>query len=183
MPVLLVILIAICTSFSAAYAQQSETLLDAQGRPLDDPRYDKIRTLDEAQELGISQYRAGKFELAYKTLSEPARHGYKRAQHSLALMHLSGEFVDKNILIGTALMGLAAEGGDKRLDKEYQKLLKAIPEKYRTLVAEQTDYYIARYGAQAQGVVCDRIRLPGSNRTSFQCSKQLGTYEEYAWVP
>ena len=72
-----------------------EELLDAQGHRLDDPEYDLIRKLYEDEARGISQYRAEKFEKAYATLSEPARHGFKRAQHTLALMHIEGQAVEK----------------------------------------------------------------------------------------
>ena len=116
-------------------------------------------------------------------MAEAARHGLKRAQHSLALMHINGLSVTKNVLIGVALFGLAAESGERKLQREYEKAVKALPKKYHNLVREQTDYYIARYGMAVQGVHCSLVKRVGSNLKSMLCLKQPGQYDVWDWAP
>ena len=157
--------------------------LDARGRPLNDSIYDGIRQLEERELRGIELYRAEKYEPAYETLAEPARHGLKNAQHSIALMHLMGQGIKKNLLVGTALFGLAAESGDRKLKREHKNLMKAIPKKYKSVVQAQTDYYIQRYGMAAQGIKCERVKNTGSNLMSMLCQKQPGNYKDNPWTP
>jgi TPR repeat protein len=162
---------------------QFESIVDSQGHRLDDPRYDLIRALNEQEERGIGLFRAGEYEVAYEVLSEPARHGLKRAQHSIALMHIAGQSVEKNVLIGIALLGLAAESGDRKLKKEYNAAVKTLQKKYQTLVRAQTDYYIQRYGMQVQGVACRKVKRTDSNLKVMKCLKQPGEYEDHPWAP
>jgi len=161
----------------------SEILLDSQGHRFDDARYDAIRELHNQEQRGIAKYRAGDYKEAYSLLAESARKGLKRSQHSLALMHIAGQAVAKNILVGVALLGLAAESGDGQLKKEYAKAVKAIPDKYQKLVGEQTQYYIARYGMAAQGIVCAKVKRTDSNFKTLKCYKQLGDFKDRAWKP
>ena len=158
-------------------------VLDNKGRPLNDSRFDAVRALEQQEERGLALYRSEKYEEAYANLSSPASRGLKSSQQAIALMHLNGQSVSANLLIGTALLGLAAESGDKKLEKEYEKLLKQVPEKYRLLVTEQTAYYIERYGTTAQGIECSRVKKPSSNFSTTVCLKQPGTYTEYEWAP
>jgi len=182
----LTIYILLCAGLaSQTHAEEShfEGMLDAQGHRLDDPRYDLIRTLNEQEERGIGLFRAGDYSAAYELLSEPARNGLKRAQHSIALMHLKGQSVDKNPLIGIALLGLAAESGDRKLEREYKAAIKTLPEKYQKLVRAQTEYYVQRYGMQAQGISCRKVKKTDSNLKAMKCVKQPGVYEDHAWAP
>ncbi len=171
------------TTTQAAIESIETNVLDSKGRPKDDPRYMEIRVLEEKEQRGVSLYRSGKHEKAYEVLSEPARLGLKRAQHSIALMHIQGQSVQKNLLIGTALFGLAVESGDRKLLQEHAKLLKLIPEKFISLVHKQTEYYIERYGMEAQGIVCTKEKPIGSHLPVMECRKQPGTYKEYPWAP
>ncbi|MCZ6887161.1 MAG: hypothetical protein O7H39_01605, partial [Gammaproteobacteria bacterium] len=115
---------------------------DDQGINANDPALAAIRRLQESEELGIQLYRNGSYERAYEILSETARQGFKDSQHAMAMMYIRGEGVDKNPLIGTALFGLAAESGDRTLQRDYGKLLKSIPDKYRAVVEAQVAFYI-----------------------------------------
>ena len=160
-----------------------EFTVDEQGHRLDDSRYDLIRKMSDQEKRGLRRHRQGEYADAYALLSDPARHGFKGAQHSLALMHIAGQSVDKNVLVGIALLGLAAESGDRKLEKEYAAAVKSMPEKYQQLVRDQTQYYIQRYGMEAQGVSCNKVKMPDSNLKVMRCLKQPGTYEEYAWAP
>ncbi len=171
------------TTTRAAIESMETNVLDSKGRPKDDPRYMEIRTLEEQEQRGVSLYRSGKYEKAYEVLSEPARLGFKRAQHSIALMHIQGQSVQKNLLIGTALFGLAVESGDRKLLKEHAKLLEMIPEKFTSLVKKQTEYYIERYGMEVQGIICTREKPSGSHFTVVECRKQPGNYKGYPWAP
>jgi hypothetical protein len=136
----------------------------------------------EAQERrGLYLYGSESYDRAYELLSDPARRGYKGAQHAMALMHIKGESVEKNVLIGTALMGLAAESGDRQLKRDYANLLQSVAKKYRSLVEAQVSYYIARYGMQAQGIHC-AIPDP-SVSVKLECWKEPGDYTEYPWKP
>ena len=116
-------------------------------------------------------------------LSDTARQGFKPSQHTLALMHINGQSVEQNVLVGIALLGLAAESGDRKLKKEYSGALKKIPKKYQSLVEEQTNYYIQRYGTKVQGVACSKVKRADSNMKMMQCIKQPGKYEDFAWTP
>ena len=160
-----------------------EKVLDKHGYPLDDPRYEDIRGWLDAEERGLALYRAESYQDAYPALAEAARHGFKRAQHNIALMHINGHGVEKNPLVGVALLGLAAENGDRRLKSDYEKGIKALPKKFHELIREQTKYYIARYGMEAQGVSCRKVKRPGSNMKETRCVKQPGEYEVWDWTP
>lgn len=168
---------------AGAAVSNFETLVDEQGYPLDDPRYDDIRIWFENEQNGLRLYRSKSYDQAYPQLAEAARHGFKEAQHGIALMHINGHGVEKNVLVGVALLGLAAESGDRTLKREYNKGLKAIPEKFRKLVRDQTEYYKARYGMDVQGIACDRIARPGSNMKVTRCLKQPGEYQTWDWAP
>ena len=178
--VLLLLLIQAPITFAQEF---NDDLLDAQGYPLADPEYEDIRKWFEEERLGLSLYRSKDYGKAYAHLAEAARHGFKRAQHNIAIMHINGEGVEKNPLIGVALLGLAAESGDRKLKKEYEKGVKALPKKFQKLVRDQTDYYIARYGMSAQGVSCRREKRPGSNMKYMRCVKEPGQYEVWDWAP
>ncbi len=164
-------------------AENVDYVLDAKGRNLNDPDFALIRDWEAQETRGLEQYRTEDFAGAYQTLTEPARRGLKRSQHALALMHLQGQGVDRNPLVGTALFGLAAESGDKKLNREYKKLLKSLPKKYHDVVEAQKAYYIERYGMDAQGVSCQSIKQVGSNLRTMECVKEPGEYPDVAWQP
>jgi uncharacterized protein YecT (DUF1311 family) len=178
-----VVAAALLSPTALGQTPNAEHVLDDKGRPLQDSRYDVIRALEEEEQVGLDLYRGEQYQQAYARLSLPASRGLKASQHAIALMHLKGQSVAANILVGTALFGLAAESGDKKLEKEYQKLLKQVPDKYRSLVVEQTAYYIARYGRSAQGIDCAKTKKPGSNFSTMTCLKQPGDYQEHEWAP
>jgi hypothetical protein len=181
-----VALVMLCAQvLSPAYAQVSASheILDAQGHKLNDPRYELIRVLNDQEEHGLRLFRAGDYAAAYEVLSEPARHGLKRAQHSIALMHIEGQSLDKNPLIGIALIGLAAESGDRKLEREYREAIKTLPKKYRELVLAQTDCYVQRYGMKAQGIPFRKVKRTDSDMKVMKCVKEPGEFEDHAWVP
>ncbi len=174
-----------CNATNAAFGAETtfETLVDKQGHPLDDPRYDLIRKMHEQEERGLTAFRSEDYTRAYELLAEPASHGFKSAQHCLALMHINGHAVEQNVLVGVALLGLAAESGDWQLKKDFKAALKKIPKKYQQPVKDQTAYYIARYGMAAQGVSCEKAKQTGSNMSSMVCIKEPGEYQHYDWAP
>ncbi len=89
-----ILLTSLC--LSATIAQEfNEQILDQQGYPLDDPRYADIRKWFEAEQLGLSLYRSEEYEQAYLQLATAAQHGFKQAQHNIAIMHINGEGVEK----------------------------------------------------------------------------------------
>ncbi len=181
--------VTVCLVFSClcmglhAGTTQFETLVDNHGYPVNDPSYADIRAWLDQEERGLSLFRAKNYERAYPLLAEAARHGLKRAQHSLALMHINGHSVTKNVLIGVALLGLAAESGERKLQREYEKAVNSLPKKFRKPVRDQTDYYIARYGMAVQGVNCSLVKQAGSNLKRMLCLKQPGQYKVWDWAP
>ena len=94
-----------------------------------------------------------------------------------------GEGVERHPLKGVALLGLAAESGDRGVRRQYKTALEKVPDKYRDMVEAQVQVYIERYGMEAQGVTCVRKRKPQSHFFGMDCSKQLGEYEVVPWVP
>ena len=162
---------------------RSEMLLDAQGYRLDDPRYDDIRLWHEKEMNGVALFRTKEYPDAYAALAIAAKHGYKRAQQTLAIMHLNGHAVEKNLLVGVALLGLAAESGDRKLKRQFNEAVESLPPKFQPLVREQTAYYIARYGMQAQGVSCNLVKQLSSNLKKMRCIKQPGNYQVWDWAP
>lgn len=148
-----------------------------------DPRYQEVKALFAAEQRGVDFYRAEAFEKAYAELSEPAAKGLKRAQHLMGLMHLRGEGVEKRPLKGVALLGLAAENGDRMVKRQYDEALKRVPEQYRDVVQQQVQFYIARYGMAAQGVTCKRTRRPQSHFSAMDCDKAVGDYPVFPWQP
>ena len=174
---------AILSAAAFAASERFDAIVDEHGYPIEDPRYDEIRTWHASQQEGLALYRREAFEAAYPVLAEPARHGFKEAQHAISLMHIKGQGVEKNVLVGVALLGLAAESGDRKLVREYKKSVKALPERFRDLVRAQTEYYIERYGMKAQGVSCNQVKQAGSNLKQLKCVKQPGSYQNWAWNP
>ncbi len=156
---------------------------DAHGFDRLDPRYAFVTEMHDREDRGVRLYRAKEYKAAYEVLAEPARHGLKRAQHSIALMHIQGQSVEKNVLIGIALLGLAAESGDRKLQKEYAAAVKSLPQKFQLPVREQTQFYVQRYGMEAQGVACRKVKRTDSNFRMMKCFKQPGVYEDHAWAP
>ena len=181
-PNVLAIMCAAVAMTATAAELNFDSFLRADGYPLD-PAYDEVRRLHELEEQGLQLYRATSYQRAYKILSDPARHGMKRAQHAIALMHLNGEGIEKNPLVGVALLGLAGENGDSKLQRQYEKALKKLPKKYQPLVKQQVDYYVARYGTEVQGVACRRMATTGSNLKYTLCIKYPGEYELWEWTP
>lgn len=148
-----------------------------------DPASQAIARLQAQEEIGVTLFRSGDFDRAYEVLSETARHGFKDSQHAMALMYLRGQGVERHPLKGAALLGLAAESGDKTRKREYEKALLAIPEQYREVVQQQVDFYVGRYGMQAQGITCSMKKRPQSNLRAMECLKAPGVYDEYPWDP
>ena len=148
-----------------------------------DPRYQKIRDLFTLEERGIELYRVKDFLGAYEALEVPAANGLKTAQGIMALMVLRGEGTEKHPLKGVALLGLAAESGDRGTRRQYRQALDKVPKQFRETVEAQVQVYIERYGMEAQGITCKRTRRPQSHFTVMDCSKQLGDYEVLPWVP
>ena len=148
-----------------------------------DPRYQQVKALFAAEQRGVDLYRAQAFEKAYAELSEPAAKGLKRAQHLMGLMHLRGEGVERRPLKGVALLGLAAETGDRAVKRQYTEALKRVPEQYRDVVQQQVQFYIARYGMAAQGITCKRTRRPQSHFSAMDCDKAVGDYPVFPWQP
>ena len=148
-----------------------------------DPRYQEVKALFAAEQRGVDLYRADSFEKAYAELSEPAAKGLKRAQHLMGLMHLRGEGVEKRPLKGVALLGLAAEAGDRMVKRQYSEALKRVPDEYRDVVQQQVQFYIDRYGMAAQGITCKRTRKPQSHFSAMDCDKAVGDYAVFPWQP
>ena len=148
-----------------------------------DPHHQEVKALFAAEQRGIDLYRAGAFERAYSELAEPAAKGLKVAQQLMGLMYLRGEGVEKHPLKGVALLGLAAETGDKTVERQYSEALKRVPDQFRDVVRQQVQFYIARYGMAAQGISCKRTRKPQSHFTAMDCDKAPGDYEVYPWAP
>ena len=175
---------------SAGSAQAAEAVVgggefDDQGLSAHDadPRYQEVKALFAAEQRGVDLYRAEAFEKAYAELSEPAAKGLKRAQHLMGLMHLRGEGVEKRPLKGVALLGLAAENGDRMVKRQYDEALKRVPEQFRDVVQQQVEFYIARYGMVAQGITCKRTRRPQSHFSAMDCDKAVGDYPVFPWQP
>ncbi len=175
--------IATLVAVSPCAEDNIESRFDSRGRDGYDPSVLLIHRWEADERQGLYLYNNASYERAYEVLSEPARRGLKGAQHAMALMHLDGRVVEKNVLVGTALMGLAAESGDRQLERDYAKLLKSVPDKYGALVEAQVVYYIERYGMAAQGIRCARETAPASNIRKLVCWKQAGQYADYPWAP
>ena len=182
---LMAALVAGAGSVQAAEAVVGGGEFDDQGLSAHDadPRYQEVKALFAAEQRGVDFYRAEAFEKAYAELSEPAAKGLKRAQHLMGLMHLRGEGVEKRPLKGVALLGLAAENGDRMVKRQYDEALKRVPEQYRDVVQQQVQFYIARYGMAAQGVTCKRTRRPQSHFSAMDCDKAVGDYPVFPWQP
>ena len=154
-----------------------------QGIDARNPLYERITYLEEQETLGLRYYSSGNFERAYTVLSEPASEGFKDSQQAMALMYLKGDGVEQHQLKGAALLGLVAENGDKKITRQYNKMLKAFPENVRKLVEQQTAYYKQRYGMQAQGITCVRNKQAFSHFSDIDCVKKPGEFTVYAWNP
>lgn len=148
-----------------------------------DPQYEEIRLLFLAEERGADLYRVGDFEAAYNELEAPAANGLKIAQQLMAFMYMRGEGVEKHLPKGVALLGLAAESGDRTVRRQYRKALGAVPDQYRDVVQQQVAYYIERYGMEAQGITCKRANRPQSHFMAMDCTKEIGDYPDHPWVP
>ncbi len=148
-----------------------------------DPQYEEIRLLFRAEERGMDLYRVGDFEAAYRELESPAANGLKIAQQIMAFMYMRGEGVEKHPAKGVALLGLAAESGDRSVRRQYRKALNAVPDQYRDVVQQQVAYYVKRYGMEAQGITCKRANRPQSHFLSMDCTKEVGDYPDHPWAP
>lgn len=148
-----------------------------------DPQYEEVRLLFLAEERGMDLYRVGDFEGAHKELEAPAANGLKIAQQLMAFMYMRGEGVQKHPAKGVALLGLAAESGDRGVRRQYRKALDAVPDEYRDVVEQQVQFYIERYGMAAQGVTCKRANRPQSHFMAMDCTKAPGDYPDHPWAP
>ena len=148
-----------------------------------DPQYEEVRLLFLAEERGADLYRVGDFEAAYRELEAPAANGLKIAQQIMAFMYMRGEGVEKHPAKGVALLGLAAESGDRSVRRQYRRALGAVPDQYREVVEQQVAYYIERYGMEAQGITCKRANRPQSHFMAMDCTKEVGDYPDHPWAP
>ena len=180
---LIFLILAVMSSSLFAVPQDDLNQRDPHGFDRLDPRYILVIEMHDREDRGVRLYRAGKYKAAYELLAEPARHGLKHAQHSIALMHIQGQSVEKNVLIGIALLGLAAESGDRKLQKEYAAAVKSLPQKFQQPVCDQTQFYVQRYGMEVQCVACRKVKRTDSNFKEMECLKQPGVYEDHAWAP
>ncbi len=183
------VLVALALAGAGALAADSgqEAMPELAGNSITaqsmDPRYEEVRLLFLAQERGMDLYRVGDFEGAHKELEAPAANGLKIAQQLMAFMYMRGEGVQKHPAKGVALLGLAAESGDRSVRRQYRKALGAVPDEYRDVVEQQVQFYIERYGMATQGITCKRANRPQSHFMAMDCTKEPGDYPDHPWVP
>ena len=142
------------------------------------PDYERSDNLEPEVELmykreasGLKQYDRGDYEAAFEQLSETAIQGLKKSQYILAFMFLKGEYVDKNILLGMAWLGVAAESEDKEWVEQYNNLYANFNEAQQAMVDAKVNQYIERYGLSKTNVTCERLQAAGSRRYETRCIK------------
>jgi hypothetical protein len=125
----------------------------------------------KARSLGTSLYSAKEYAEAYPHLLIAAKHGLKQAQAQVGFMHLHGlGEAKKDTRLAVGWLGVAAEGTSPReIDEVFDSLWERIPDDNRDSYEKLVDAFIARYGADANGVACRRVHKVGSQIREVRC--------------
>ena len=94
-------------------------------------------------------------------------------------MFMKGEGVNKSMLVGLGWLGIAIESGNEDWQQQWDTLYGALNDAQRKMVDEQVRRYRERYGAEVQGVTCDRRAAVGRRQVGLVCNKVAGVYPEY----
>ncbi len=139
----------------------------------------QINNIYENEASGLRFYEAGQHEKAFSMLKETAAKGLKRSQYILGFMLMKGEGVERNVLAGMALIGLATEANDKDWQETYERFYSALNDPQKALVDARIIEYRELFGADTQGITCARTAVVGQRKIGLVCRKGEGFYPEH----
>lgn len=126
---------------------------------------------DEAQ--GLNYYSRARFEDAYPLIWSAARRGLKKAQYTLGLMYVKGEFVEQDLVKGAAWLGVSTETRIEEWVDTFHTITSALDETQGTAAREKLGKYIEYYGMEVQGISC---RPAPRRQAEVDCTKASGEY-------
>ncbi len=132
-----------------------------------------VVALEEGEERGLYYYSRARFEDAYPLIWGAARRGLKKAQYTLGLMYLKGEFVEQDLVKGAAWLGVSTESRVEEWVDIFHTITGSLDETQRIAAREKLGKYIEYYGMKAQGISC---RPPPRQHAELDCTKASGQY-------
>ncbi len=138
---------------------------------------ERISFLYDKEQSGARAYVDGRYESAFKLLSDTASKGMKESQYLMSLMFLKGEGVNKNTLFGLGWLGVAMESGNEDWINTFNTLYESLNDAQRVMVDDKVKEYVAKYGGSAQGVTCSDRTAAGSREVQLRCDKVPGNYQ------
>jgi TPR repeat protein len=167
----LFVLVVAAVFFATAASAQIQGIPDFERSDNLEP---EVEMMYRREASGLKQYNRDNYERAFELLSETAVQGLKKSQYILAFMFLKGEYVDKNLLLGMAWMGVAKESKEKEWVEQYDNLYAKFNDAQQAMVDAKVNQYIERYGLKATRVTCEKLQAAGSRVIETRCIK-LGT--------
>ena len=132
-----------------------------------------VVALEDDEERGLNFYSQARFEDAYPLIWSAARRGLKKAQYTLGLMYVKGEFVEQDLVKGAAWLGVSTETRVAEWVDTFHSITSALDETQRTAARDKLGKYIEYYGMEAQGISCRPAPL---GRAGLVCTKASGEY-------
>lgn len=151
-------------------------LLTTLGSPLlADSKITQARfaELQEMENIGVRQFKKGKFKKAYKKLIVPAKQGLKQSQYLIGFMYLRGHHVEQSLVEGLAWLGVAKEAEVVDWSKTYETVYGLTTEDQRAELKSLQVLYISRYGLETQQLKCLNRSKSGSRRLVIECVKRV----------
>jgi hypothetical protein len=120
-----------------------------------------------------------KFAKAWPEIMRFARYGEKYAQYLAGLLMVSGQDVPENIEEGLVWMRLSLEQETSEWERRYADFTKNLTKAQLDALNPLYEEYKAKYGAEAQHMLCSNERKLGSNMRIQVCRKNLLANEYY----
>ena len=116
---------------------------------------------------------AKNYEKAFVHLQKASKLGHKHAQYLLSLLYMEGKGTQQDFAQAYIWLNVASEAKVKDWRKMSDTVKSALSTKQIASLNPYVDQFIARYGATAQEIVCDRVKQSIGVTKKMICFKRM----------
>ena len=135
----------------------------------------EVADFKRAVDLAATAVRNENYEGAIEHLEAASKLGDKVSQYTLALLYMEGKGVEQDYAQAYIWLNVAAEAREKEWRNMRDRLKNALSEEQIIALAPHVNEHIAKYGADAQNILCFERSSAGTRFTSMRCSKDVIT--------
>lgn len=131
----------------------------------------QIASWQSRMETALLNYKQGNYESAFQDLLKFAKAGDKYCQYLVSTMYLQGQGTTMDSMEGYVWLNVALEQDRTSWRQLLETLDNNVDDSFRDTASPIIADYIARYGVDAQKMVCRNERPTGSSRRRMNCTK------------